>query len=105
MKHLKLIVSLILVLSLIGGIGSVIGVAVDTTVIEAPFQIAGALVGVAAGTKGMVISGPIRMANAAVEGGHRGRHHGHDYSEQDTGHSGHHSTYSGSALEQPVDEL
>ena len=37
MKHLKLIVSLILVLSLIGGIGSVIGVTVDTTVIEAPF--------------------------------------------------------------------
>ena len=57
MKHLKLIVSLILVLSLIGGIGSVIGVAVDTTVIEAPFQIAGALVGVATGTKGMVIFG------------------------------------------------
>jgi hypothetical protein len=57
MKHLKLIVSLILVLSLIGGIGSVIGVAVDTTVIEAPFQIAAALVGVAAGTKGMVIVG------------------------------------------------
>ena len=57
MKHLKLIVSLILVLSLIGGIGSVIGVAVDTTVIEAPFQIAGALVGVAARTKGMVIFG------------------------------------------------
>ena len=105
MKHPKLIVSLILVLSLIGGIGSVIGVAVDTTVIEAPFQIAGALVGVAAGTTGMVIDGPIRMANAAVEGGHRGRHHGHDHSEQDTEHSGHQSTYSGSALEQPVDEL
>ena len=80
MKHPKLIVSLILVLPLIGCIGSVIGVAVDTAAIEAPFQIAGAVVGVAAGTTGMVIVVPIRMVNAAVEGGHHDRHHGHDYS-------------------------
>ena len=79
MKHPKLIVSLILVLPLIGCIGSVIGVAVDTAAIEAPFQIAGAVVGVAAGTIGMVIVVPVRMANAAVEGGHHDRHHGHDY--------------------------
>ena len=80
MKHAKLIISLILLLPLIGCIGSVIGVAVDTAAIEAPFQIAGAVVGVAAGTTGMVIVVPIRMANAAVEGGHHDRHHGHDYS-------------------------
>jgi len=58
MKHPKLVVSLILVLFLIGCIGSVIGVAVDTTVIEAPIQIAGALGGVAVGMKGMVIVAP-----------------------------------------------
>ena len=80
MKHPKLIVSLILVLPLIGCIGSVIGAALDTAAIEASFQIAGAVVGVAAGTTGMVIVVPIRMANAAVEGGHHDRHHGHDYS-------------------------
>ena len=80
MKHPKLIVSLILVLPLIGGIGSVIGAAVDTAAIEASFQIAVAVVGVAAGTTGMVIVVPIRMNNAAVEGGNHDRRHGHDYS-------------------------
>ena len=95
MKHPKLIVSLILLLPLIGCIGSVIGVAVDTAAIEAPFQIAGAVVGVAAGTTDMVIVVPIRMANAAVEGGHHDRHHGHDHSEQDTEHSERQSTYLG----------
>ena len=72
MKHPKLIVSLILVLLSIGCIGSVVGVAASTT--------------------GMVIDVPIRMANAAVEGGHHDRHHGHDHSEQDTEHSERQST-------------
>ena len=89
MKHSKLLVSLICALSLTGGIGSVIGVSVDTAAIEAPFQIAGAVVGVAAGTTGMVIVVPIRMDNAAVEGGHHDRHHGHDHPEHDTEHSKH----------------
>ena len=105
MKHPKLIVSLILVLPSIGCIGSVIGVVVDTAAIEAPFQIAGAVVGVAAGTKGMVIDVPIRMANAAVEGGDHDRHHDHDHSEQDTEHSERQTTSSGYVPEQPVDEL
>lgn len=102
MKYPKLIVSLILALSLTGCIGSVIGVAVDTTtaVIKAPFQIAGAVVGVAADTTGTVIAAPFRMANAAVGGDRHDdhdSHHGHDYS----GHDG--DAHSGHADEQPHD--
>jgi hypothetical protein len=109
MKYPKLIVSLILALSLTGCIGSVIGVAVDTTtaVIKAPFQIAGAVVGVAADTAGTVIAAPFRMANAAVGGGHHDDHdrqHTHDHSEHDTEHSEHQDTHSGHAQEQHVDE-
>ena len=100
MKHPKLIVCLILALSLTGCIGSVIGVAVDTTtaVIKAPFQIAGAVVGVAADTTGTLIAAPFRMANAAVGGGDHDRHHGHDHSE----HSENQSTHSEYAQEQPA---
>ena len=72
-----------------------IGVAIYTAAIEAPFQIAGALAGVAAGTTGMIIVVPLRMANAAVEGAHYDRHHGHDHSKQDTEHSERQSTYLG----------
>ena len=109
MKYPKLIVSLILALSLTGCIGSVIGVAVDTTtaVIKAPFQIAGAVVGVAADTAGTVIAAPFRMANAAVGGCHHDDHdrqHTHDHSEHDTEHSEHQDTHSGHVQEQHVDE-
>lgn len=94
MKYPKLVVSLILALSLTGCIGSVIGVAVDTTtaVIKAPFQITGAVVGVAADTTGTVIAAPFRMANAAVGGNHHNdhdRHHGHDHSGETSGYSDH----------------
>ncbi|PCI78568.1 MAG: hypothetical protein COB20_06515 [SAR86 cluster bacterium] len=93
MKYPKLIASLILALSLTGCIGSVIGVAVDTTtaVIKAPFQIAGAVVGVAADTTGTVIAAPFRMAHAAVGGGHHDDHdrrRGHDHSEHQNAHPG-----------------
>ena len=63
-------------------IGSVIGVAVDTT--------------------GTVIAAPFMMANAAVGGGHHDRHHGQDHSEHDTEHSEHENTHSGHAQEQPA---
>lgn len=97
MKYPKLIASLILALSLTGCIGSVIGVAVDTTtaVIKAPFQIVGAVVGVAADTTGTVIAAPFRMANAAVGGGHHDHdsHHDHDHSGQNTEHSDHENAH------------
>ena len=104
MKHPKLIVCLILALSLTGCIGSVIGVAVDTTtaVIKAPFQIAGAVVGVAADTTGTLIAAPFRMANAAVGGDDHDRRHGYYHSENDTEHSEQHSTHSEHAQEQPA---
>ncbi len=94
MKYPKLFVCLILASLLTGCIGSVIGVAVDTTVavVKAPFQITGAVVGVAADTTGTVIAAPFRMAHAAVGGGHHNdRHHEHDHSGhgQDRSHSGH----------------
>ena len=100
MKHPKLIVCLILALSLTGCIGSVIGVAVDTTtaVSKAPFQIVGAVVGVAADTTGTVIAAPFRVANSAVGGNDHDRHHGHDHSE----HSENQSTHSEYAQEQPA---
>ncbi len=93
MKYPKLLVSLTLALSLTGCIGSVIGVAVDTTtaVIKAPFQITGAVVGVAADTTGTVIAAPFRMAHAAVGGDRHDRHHDHDHSE--SGHSGEHADF------------
>ena len=100
MKHPKLIVCLILALSLTGCIGSVIGVAVDTTtaVSKAPFQIVGAVVGVAADTAGTVIAAPFRVANSAVGGNDHDRHHGHDHSE----HAENQSTHSEYAQEQPA---
>ena len=108
MKYPKLIASLILALSLTGCIGSVIGVAVDTTtaVIKAPFQIAGAVVGVAVDTTGTVIAAPFRMANAAVGGGRHDdhdSHHGHHYSEHDDEHSDQQDAHSWHADEQPHD--
>jgi len=104
MKHPKLIVCLILALSLTGCIGSVIGVAVDTTtaVSKAPFQIVGAVVGVAADTTGTLIAAPFRMANAAVGGDDHDRRHGYYHSENDTEHSEQHSTHSEHAQEQPA---
>lgn len=77
MRTIRLLAALTLALSLTGCIGSVVGVAVDTTtaVIKAPFQITGAVVGVAADTTGTVIATPFRMASAAVGGG---RHNDHD---------------------------
>lgn len=94
MKYPKLLVSLTLALSLTGCIGSVIGVAVDTTtaVIKAPFQITGAVVGVAADTTGTVIAAPFRMAHAAVGGDHHDDHdrrYRHDHSE--SGHNDEHT--------------
>ena len=104
MKHPKLIVCLILALSLTACIGSVIGVAVDTTtaVSKAPFQIVGAVVGVAADTTGTLIAAPFRMANAAVGGDDHDRRHGYYHSENDTEHSEQHSTHSEHAQEQPA---
>jgi len=91
MKYSKLFAGLILALSLTSCIGSVIGVAVDTTaaVVKAPFQITGAVIGVAADTTGTVIAAPFRMANAAVGGGRHNdhdRHHGHDHSRDNEEH-------------------
>jgi hypothetical protein len=91
MKYSKLAVGLSLALSLTGCIGSVIGVAVDTTtaVVKAPFQITGAVVGVAADTTGTVIAAPFRMAHAAVGGNQRHDHDSHEHSNHDIAHPEH----------------
>jgi hypothetical protein len=68
----KILSALLLLTPLTGCIGSVIGVAVDTTteVIKAPFAIAGTVIGVTAETAGTVIAAPFRMVDAAVGGEH-----------------------------------
>jgi|TARA_B100000315_G_scaffold233660_1_gene246945 hypothetical protein len=68
----KILSALLLSTLLTGCIGSVIGVAVDTTteVIKAPFAITGTVIGVTAETAGTVIAAPFRMVDAAVGGGH-----------------------------------
>lgn len=97
MRIPKLCLALLLSAFLTGCIGSVIGVAVDTTaaVIKAPFTLAGAVIGVTADTAGTVIAAPFRMVDAAVGGEHdhrerhdhrhRGDNHDHerDHAEQD----------------------
>jgi len=102
MKFAKLAAAVILASSLTGCIGSMIGVAVDTTaeVVKAPFQLTGAVIGVTADTAGTVIAAPFRMVDAAVGGQHghhdrdhrRGRDHRerHDH-ERDHGHEQEHS--------------
>ncbi|MDD9895230.1 MAG: hypothetical protein OXU66_08095 [Gammaproteobacteria bacterium] len=83
MKIAKMAVAAVLTASLTGCIGSVIGVAVDTTaeVVKAPFQLTGAVIGVTADTAGTVIAAPFRMVDAAVGGGHdhHDRDHRHDH--------------------------
>ena len=86
MKIAKLVTGLILSFTLTSCIGSVIGVAVDTTteVIKAPFVITGAVLGVAADTTVAVIATPFRMVGAAVGVDHN-RHdrHSDGYRDRD----------------------
>jgi hypothetical protein len=84
----KILSALLLSTLLTGCIGSMIGVAVDTTVevIKAPFAIAGTVIGVTADTAGTVIAAPFRMVDAAVGGehDHRDRHdHERDHEDAD----------------------
>lgn len=89
MKIVKLATAMVLAATLTGCIGSVIGVAVDTTatVIKAPFQLTGAVIGVTADTAGTVIAAPFRMVDAAVGGDHD-HHDRHDWDhERDHDHN------------------
>lgn len=96
MRMTKLLGVLVLATLLSSCIGSVIGVAVDTTaeVIKAPFKIAGAVIGVAVDTTGTVF----RMAHAAVGGEyHDHGHHrnGHDHHRDHNGDLSDHYVYTG----------
>lgn len=84
-KLSKLTAMAVLVSSMTGCIGAVVGVAVDTTVavVKAPFQIAGAVVEVAADTTGTVIAAPFRAVDAAFGGDHD--HHNHSHENHDHG--------------------
>ena len=96
MKIAKLAAAVLLTSTLTGCIGSMIGVAVDTTaaVIKAPFQITGAVIGVTADTAGTVIAAPFRMVDAAV-GGEHDHHENRDWDHRrdhnhDRDHEQHH---------------